>query len=875
MSDEKVDDSRDEDPAGDAAGETKADAAPTDPDEAELHAAIARLLERNEVAASPGGTGDAPAEADTDPELAVDGEDLAGNAENESAELVDEASGPAVEAAQDVTEDGVIDAEVVEDPPDQDDGAPEASSPQLDEAIAVLPPASVPPPAGSHSPGRMDPRIETGAAPEPPKRTVPVVASPSRALADPRVSQQAEGERRKRQARLWILPMVLVAGVLGLVFVPDLREADRVETARLPDAPEIGRPVDDSAAMVDSEEPESGSAPPADASNDTRAAPADADPAGDVARDETAKPGVLTDEVGADASPSEQATGTPAPARSARAQQASPSVKPPRRDVRDARQPVGAPSATARARVSDPPTSTPASMAPAPTPKPTSLSRFGGAPAKVGDASPVTESAARSGPRQLVLPPRTYPGDIVPGSAADLAIRVAEFGGSPLAADGRERLALAVESALETELDGRVIALVAPDGGEMRVHFLFSQERFETVDMARAANVARLPEAAVIEGGWYAAETGAVLRPVPDIQTGFDDGGLRRGALLERLATITGVYGDRWYLVGRDGVGLGYVSAAEVTPAGAYDGPVTRPHPPASGRIVTEQAEAITRCRTIDIRMQGRAGETGTVCRNGDGRWLAQGPIRARPNLALGPGTASEQARLANRLVREARMTADRPPSVAAEGKFTQDFNRLLASMPDGTEVQTALPDGRTLRLAALNTRRETRRVTVQRAAEVGRLPAGLMLAPGWSEVRRSGAISPVPARQARLVAPEVPAGAAIESMASYRGAEGSEWRLIGRDGIAYGYFNGVDLVSIATPEPGLRFKAWRREHGRIVRDLVEADVRCRDLELSAPRLASRAVSVCQSPAGHWIVEDAGNALASVPGQVVFERLYR
>jgi len=480
-----------------------------------------------------------------------------------------------------------------------------------------------------------------------------------------------------------------------------------------------------------------------------------------------------------------------------------------------------------------------------------------------------------AGSGRIELPERNYRWEILPGSAADLAIRVAEFDADALNGAERQGLALAIEAALDTELDGRVVGLATPDGKTMQVHFLYSEDRVEMVGLERLASVAGLPATTRVEGGWYVARQSAALRPVPDIQTRFDGGDLPRGTLVERLATITGIYGDRWYLVARDGVGLGYVSAAEVTPAGAYDGPVTSADLSRRGRVIAEQTELRTTCRTIDIRMQGRAGETGTVCRHGDGRWLAQGPISARTAFALGLGPASDDATLAGRLVREARMTADRMPSVPAEADFIQSFNRLLADTPDGTRATAALPDGRLLDVVVLNSRVETRRVTVQRAAEVGRLPEGLRLQPGWMETRGTDTISPVPAERAGLLNGSIPSGAAIESLAAYAGAAGENWMLIGRDGVAYGYLDPRNLRMIADPSPRLRFEGWRRNHGRIVRDLVEADVRCRDLELAAPRMASRAVSVCQSPAGQWIVEDAGNALASVPGQVVFERLFR
>jgi|GEM_PF-5213707 len=876
----------------------------TDADEAEIEAAILRLLERNEAEKAT----EAAAET-VDLAEATDGEDV------DAVPTTKETEAPSAGSEPDQAQAPAPDRET-------------ASESRLDEAIAVLPPASVPPPSGSHSPGRLDPRIENGAAPEPARPLPFLPGPPRRGAVDPRVSRTVASPREKRVGWLWLIPVMLFAGLVGLIFLPGNRDAvesagDLIETARLPDVPELDVPVgEDIAATVSGgtggegrtqETTDRGREPgQTDGGTSTEgreAAPVPTDPS----------PGRRPTGTGRESGGTESGGNEPVGTERARSSEpASPVVEPkPTESDRTGDTPrTDSPDRTERATTSADRLSKLTEDKDSPS-RPTSQKRSGtesraqtsgtrppaapppsakaerpvqrAAPARAGVSAPATGSAGTratarpparlpselAGSGRIELPERNYRWDILVGSAADLVIRVAEFDGPKLESAQRRGLALAIEAALENELDGRVVGLATPDGRTMQVHFLFSEESVETVGLERVASVSSLPAASRVEGGWYAARQGGALRPVPDIQTRFDGSDLPRGALVERYATIRGIYGDRWYLVGRDGVGLGYISAAEVTPAGAYDGPFASAEPRAPGRVVAEQAETRTTCRTIDIRMKGRAGETGTVCRHGDGRWLAQGPIRAGLGLALGPGPVGDDATLAARLVREARMTADRLPSVPAETDFIHSFNRLLADTPDGTRVTAELPDGRLLEVVVLNSRVETRRVTMQRAAEVGRLPEGLRLQPGWMEPRSTGAISPVPAERTSLLDGDVPAGAAIESLAAYAGPAGQNWTLIGRDGIAYGYLDPRNLRMITDPSQRLRFEAWRRDHGRIVRDLVEADVRCRDLELAAPRMASRAISVCQSPAGHWIVEDAGNALASAPGQVVFERLFR
>ncbi|MEO0466344.1 MAG: hypothetical protein AAF216_07355 [Pseudomonadota bacterium] len=460
----------------------------------------------------------------------------------------------------------------------------------------------------------------------------------------------------------------------------------------------------------------------------------------------------------------------------------------------------------------------------------------------VAPPSPASSSPSPPARKPGRIPSHTFAGVIHPGSAADVIVRTVEASGETLTRAEKFDLAASIERALESELDGRRVTLETPDGETVRVRMTGSQQTSQAMTVSRADEVGRLSNRLVVDGGWYAARDTIVVRPLPDISTEITLGEIERGQLLQRMATLSSPYDDRWYLVGRNGVGFGYVSAGDVTPAAIHDGPLGTVYEIAHGPETRDLVSAATTCRDFEISMEQVAPQRAVVCRGADGHWGAKG--------AAGPAAPALTA-LSESLGERLGGLAAAPEEQAA---LTNSLNALLDQELDGRRVQTGWTDGQKLDVRLDRSRGEVRTLTVPRAAEVGRLPDALRIERGWMEVTRETTLRPTPSLNARMTIDSLQTGAKIEKMGLVTDHYGTRWALVGRHGVGYGYIQLGDLKQITT-EPGHRFTGYSRGHGRVVRDVVTASTTCRDISYSVGGSSRRPIAACQGADGQWVVE--------------------
>ncbi|MEL7482675.1 MAG: hypothetical protein AAGJ29_14095, partial [Pseudomonadota bacterium] len=233
------------------------------------------------------------------------------------------------------------------------------------------------------------------------------------------------------------------------------------------------------------------------------------------------------------------------------------------------------------------------------------------APTVAASAVPIEE------PRRLFL------GEIAEGSAAARLIALSDEGaGVPLTQIEQRWLARDVDTVIDNEIDGRLVTVNSSRGDRFSISLERSRQGLRQLPIERDENVAPLPDDIVLQGGWFAATQRTPLRPTPAADGAFRSRMLEPGVQIQRLGTVTDRYGDRWYLMGQRGVAVGYVSPADVTPSGAYEGALKAPYARGHGATITDTPSVFTRCRTITIGWYGEAGDVRQVCRSALGHWI-------------------------------------------------------------------------------------------------------------------------------------------------------------------------------------------------------------------------------------------------------------
>jgi hypothetical protein len=192
----------------------------------------------------------------------------------------------------------------------------------------------------------------------------------------------------------------------------------------------------------------------------------------------------------------------------------------------------------------------------------------------------------------------------------------------------RNQLERKIQDVLERELTGREVDWQIRSTGE-QVTFGVGESRseFKEITIPRNEEVARTPDSFRVETGTYRTVRAAILRPNASPAGTAQVDTIPANRTVTMFGRVRGVYGENWLLVGQDGVGFGYVDAADVEPAQADRplSPYRRPVSAATGVVLRDAVSATVTCR--DLRVSTALGsDSMTACRGADGRWVADLP---------------------------------------------------------------------------------------------------------------------------------------------------------------------------------------------------------------------------------------------------------
>ena len=314
---------------------------------------------------------------------------------------------------------------------------------------------------------------------------------------------------------------------------------------------------------------------------------------------------------------------------------------------------------------------------------------------------------------------------------------------------------------------------------------------------------------------------------------------ITKDTLIERIATVTDRYGDRWYLMGRNGVAVGYMSPADLMLAAASDKPLGLPYSRRHGNVVNEVLPVYTRCRTVFVGPLGETRQKMNVCRNAKGNWIGadQGAVpvhqaNARPEpivLASAVGTSPELIPFETVEVRKALA----PKLVYARA---------------GQVIKQTLSDGRDVELTLGPKYEANRIVPVVRLEALGRINKPMRLDGRWMRVPGGAELRATPDYLATLNVGAIPAGHTVQTIGAVEDDRGEHWVLVGRNGVGFGYVRRQELMPLAG---NTALRAVPSAHTVTVVDLVESVTDCRSVAYEGEGLEGT-FDACQQPNGQW-----------------------
>lgn len=494
-----------------------------------------------------------------------------------------------------------------------------------------------------------------------------------------------------------------------------------------------------------------------------------------------------------------------------------------------------------------------ASLIPAPSLKPV---------ASVRSVTAAPGSPVRSVPQTVLklprqrVPVRLFTGSMEVGSAAAFVTSIAQQSGPALNESEQLWLARDMERVLDNEIDGRSVSLKSRQGQRVRVTLQSSQQVQREFSFARASEIAALPHNMVIEGGWYAARKDVSLHAAPALNTGLSHRILKRDGLIERLATYTDRYGDRWYLMGQRGMAVGFVSAADVVLAETHTRDLGLPYGASQGKRVNEIRTVYTHCREALIGPEGGIVQAMKVCRNPNGNWVAhhEGTISTREASLAGPlmpkaGTASA--------IILAEASGD-PVAYHAFGnrRFRRRIQADLATAHPGQTTEQVLPNGDLIRFTFGERYSSEGLIPLIKVAALGDAPSRLQVSAGWKKAPIGARLRPTPDFLSNGDLGEIPAGRAVETLGEVIGIRDDKWVLVGRSGVGFGYVPADKLVPI---DGRVSPYAISNTHGMTIAVLTDAVSKCRSVEYEMLKGTGR-FEACQQVNASWAIKAASDS---------------
>ncbi|MEM9669598.1 MAG: hypothetical protein AAF950_11795 [Pseudomonadota bacterium] len=171
--------------------------------------------------------------------------------------------------------------------------------------------------------------------------------------------------------------------------------------------------------------------------------------------------------------------------------------------------------------------------------------------------------------------------------------------------------------------EGQELRRTLTDGSDVTFTFGERFQKNEQVKIVRVDAVGRIDRPVKVDGRWMQVPGGARLRPTPSYLTSMTLGRVEAGEAVETLARATGNHGGEWVLVGRGGVGFGWVAEAQLAELAGTE-PVKAMANVREGQAMIDTVEASIPCRTVDYAGAGAAG-SAIACQQSNGQWAFDG----------------------------------------------------------------------------------------------------------------------------------------------------------------------------------------------------------------------------------------------------------
>ncbi len=165
---------------------------------------------------------------------------------------------------------------------------------------------------------------------------------------------------------------------------------------------------------------------------------------------------------------------------------------------------------------------------------------------------------------------------------------------------------------------GQTVKQTLADGRDVEMTLGPKFETTRTLPVMRLEALGRIDRSIRLDARWMRVPGGTRLRATPDYITQMNVGAVPSGAAIETIGIVENDRGEDWVLVGRKGVGFGYVPRQDLMPLAGSTAlkAVSSEHI----GVMADLVETVADCRTVDYTGAGLNG-TFTACQQPDGQW--------------------------------------------------------------------------------------------------------------------------------------------------------------------------------------------------------------------------------------------------------------
>ena len=210
---------------------------------------------------------------------------------------------------------------------------------------------------------------------------------------------------------------------------------------------------------------------------------------------------------------------------------------------------------------------------------------------------------------------------LLPKSDTASAIVLAEATGDPVTyhAFGNRMFRRRLQGDFVHARFGQTTEQTLPNGDPIKFTFGETYEEQGPTPLVRVAALGPLSSKVRIKAGFMKAPIGAKIRAMPDMLSTADLGEIPAGRAVETIGVVEGLRGEDWMLVGRSGVGFGYVPVAKLAEIEGRVSPYAIKNVRQSA-TTAELVEATRTCRRVTYQTFTGNGSFD-ACQQADGSW--------------------------------------------------------------------------------------------------------------------------------------------------------------------------------------------------------------------------------------------------------------